>query len=218
MKAINHENQNHDNIIGHICFWWMYFSQMKLTAFDPPLWHPITWTYIMAIFESSLLLQTIMLGIQPLIFSGVDKSSDQFLIQERVQVLVVGGVEVSVHRLAGAKKWCYFLEVQNSRHGHMEMWKSMDFHSLKFLTWHRAGMWPVYWGRKPEGFISMFFDQAEHQWCKCHSCKVVEDRAGQICTWRIGWWVPCGWIHSIHYLRTYQVVPQIWNTWLVNLE
>ena len=62
----------------------------------------------MAIFESSLLLQTIMLGIQPLIFSGVDKSSDQFLIQERVQVLVVGGVEVSVHRLAGAKKWCYF--------------------------------------------------------------------------------------------------------------
>lgn len=103
----------------------------------------------------------------------------------------------------------------------MEMWKSMDFHSLNRRSWLLGpGMWPCFLGpgSRKVFFFSMFFDQAERQWCKCHSCKVVEDRAGQICTWRIGWWVPCGWIHSIHYLRTYQVVPQIWNNWLVNLE
>lgn len=149
-----------------------------------------------------------------------DNSSYQFLIQEPVQVLVVGGVEVSVHRLAGDKNDVIFWRYKTRD---MDIWRCENrwISIARFrLTWHVGwGCGPVFWGvGSRKVFFSMFFDQAERQRCKWHSCKVVEDRAGQIWTWWIGWWVPRGWIHSIHCLRTYQVVPQIWNNWLVNLE
>ena len=94
-----------------------------------------------------------------LIFSGVDKSSDQFLIQEPVQVLVVGGVVTGVHRLVGDKhdviSWRY--KTRDS-----DIWRCENrwISIARFPSYlaRRLGMWPpFFWGRKSEGFFFNVF-------------------------------------------------------------